>query len=82
MLHERVRDQNEVTREPTSKRNGQRGGKVPARPKSFLAPDQRTDECGGGDGSLLRLISNLRKMALELKMTKQQRTVEFTTKVR
>src|SRR4051794_12004634 len=44
MLHERVRDQDEVSGEPTAERNRDRGGKMAARPESFLSPDQRADE--------------------------------------
>src|SRR5580765_232715 len=44
MLHERVRDQNEITREPTPERNRDCRGKMSARSESFLAPDQRADE--------------------------------------
>src|SRR6267154_2633014 len=44
MLHERVRDQNEITREPTTECNGQGCGKMSARPEPFLTPDQRPNE--------------------------------------
>ena len=44
MLHERIRDENEIAREPTTECNRDRGGKMSARAESFLAPDQRTDE--------------------------------------
>src|ERR1700720_3671612 len=44
MLHERVRDQNEIAREPTPERNRNRSSKVSARPEAFLTPDQCADE--------------------------------------
>ncbi len=44
MLHERIRHQNEITREPTTERDGNGSGKMPARSESFLTPDQRTNE--------------------------------------
>src|SRR6266566_6548190 len=44
MLHERIRDENEITREPTTECNGQGCRKMSARPEPFLAPDQRADE--------------------------------------
>src|SRR5882724_5020675 len=44
MLHERIRHQNEITREPTTECNGQGCRKMPARSESFLTPDQRTNE--------------------------------------
>src|SRR5215470_17957093 len=44
MLHESIRDQNEITGNPAPERNCQRGSKMPAWPKSFLAPDKRADE--------------------------------------
>ena len=45
MLHERIRDQNEVAREPTTERDRDRSREMATRSESFLAPDQRTDEC-------------------------------------
>src|SRR6266478_6306110 len=44
MLHERVRDKNEVAREPTPERNRDCSRKMSARPEPFLAPDQRANE--------------------------------------
>src|SRR4029077_5997793 len=44
MLHERIRDKDEVAREPTAERDRNRSGKVSARAQSFLAPDQRPNE--------------------------------------
>src|SRR6266480_7439114 len=44
VLHERIRHQNEITREPTTECNRDRGGKMPARSEPFLAPDQRPNE--------------------------------------
>src|SRR6266513_2214243 len=44
MLHERVRDQNEIAGEPTSERDSNRRGKMAARSESSLTPDQRTNE--------------------------------------
>src|SRR2546430_2766312 len=44
MLHERIRDENEIAGEPTAKCNRDRGGKMATRPEPFLAPDQRTDK--------------------------------------
>src|SRR6202040_248725 len=44
MLHERIRHQNEITREPTAECNRDRSGKMSARAQSFLAPDQCADE--------------------------------------
>src|SRR5437899_12277320 len=44
MLHERIRDENEIAGNPTAECNRDRGGKMAARAKSFLAPDQRTDK--------------------------------------
>src|SRR6266699_1057388 len=44
MLHERIRHQNEITREPTTECNGQGCRKMSARSESFLTPDQRTNE--------------------------------------
>src|SRR6202040_2431493 len=44
MLHERIRHQNEITREPTAECNRDRSGKMSARAQSFLAPNQCADE--------------------------------------
>src|SRR6266702_1132047 len=44
MLHERIRDENEITREPTTECNSQGCRKMSARPGPFLAPDQCADE--------------------------------------
>src|SRR5438876_6747101 len=44
MLHERVRDKDEVSGDPASKRDGNGSGKMPARSEPFLAPDQCADE--------------------------------------
>src|SRR6266550_2643695 len=44
MLHERIRDENEIAGNPTAECNRDRGGKMCARAESFLAPDQRTDK--------------------------------------
>src|SRR5438132_9760510 len=44
MLHERIRHQNEITREPTTECNGNRSSKMSVRSQSFFAPDQRTNE--------------------------------------
>src|SRR6476659_10083317 len=44
MLHERVRDQNEVAGDPAADCNRNRSGKMSARAQSFLAPDERADE--------------------------------------
>ena len=44
MLHERIRDQNEVAGDPTAERNRDRSRKMSARPESFLTPDQCADE--------------------------------------
>src|SRR2546430_509473 len=45
MLHERIRDENEVAGNPTSERDRNRSAEVSARAQSFLTPDQRADEC-------------------------------------
>src|SRR5947208_10706524 len=44
MLHERIRDQNEVPGDPAADCNRDRGAKMSARSEPFLAPDQRADE--------------------------------------
>src|SRR5271154_3509735 len=44
MLHEGIRDQDEVAGQPTSERNRYRCQKVIARTQSFFAPDERADE--------------------------------------
>src|SRR6476659_5777243 len=44
MLHERIRDQNEVPGDPAADCNCDRGAKMCARSESFLTPDQRTNE--------------------------------------
>src|SRR5947207_2000727 len=44
MLHERIRHQNEVTREPTTERNRDCSSEMSARSEPFLTPDQRTNE--------------------------------------
>src|SRR5205809_8114456 len=44
MLHERIRDENEIAGNPTTECNRDRGGKMCAGAESFLAPDQRADE--------------------------------------
>ena len=44
MLHERIRDQNEITREPTAERNRDCSSEMSARSEPFLTPDQRTDK--------------------------------------
>src|SRR5258707_6323933 len=44
MLHERIRDKDEVAREPTSERNRDCSSEMSARAQSFLAPDQRPNE--------------------------------------
>src|SRR5205814_5097352 len=44
MLHERVRHQNEITREPTTERNRDCSREMSARSEPFLTPDQRADE--------------------------------------
>src|SRR3954468_21489233 len=44
MLHERIRDQNEIPREPTAERNGNGSSKMSARSESLLSPDQCADE--------------------------------------
>src|SRR4029077_5640591 len=44
MLHERVRDQNEVPGDPAADCNRDRAAKMSARSESFLAPDQRANE--------------------------------------
>src|SRR5439155_3161787 len=44
MLHERIRHQNEITREPTTECNSQGCRKMSARSQSFFAPDQCADE--------------------------------------
>src|SRR6478609_5821762 len=44
MLHERIRNQNEIAGKPTAERDRDRGAKMSARPESFLAPDQCANE--------------------------------------
>src|ERR1700675_340483 len=44
MLHKRIRDENEITREPTTERNRDCSSEMSARSESFLTPNQRTDE--------------------------------------
>src|SRR5438034_10786278 len=44
MLHERIRHQNEITREPTTECNSQGCRKMSALSQSFFAPDQCADE--------------------------------------
>src|SRR6266403_3094884 len=44
MLHESVSDENEIAGNPTSECDRNRGGKMSARSKSLLAPDQGADE--------------------------------------
>src|SRR5712675_2141488 len=44
MLHERIRHQNEVTREPTTERNRDCSSEMTARSEPFLTPDQRPNE--------------------------------------
>src|SRR5439155_7035276 len=44
MLHERIRDQNEVPRDLAAECDRDRGAKMSARSEPFLAPDQRADE--------------------------------------
>src|SRR6266568_3862478 len=44
MLHECVRNENEVAGNPTSERDRNRSAEVSARAQSFLTPDQRTDK--------------------------------------
>src|SRR6266542_3841761 len=44
MLHERIRDKDEVAREPTPERNRNRSSEMSARSEPFLTPDQRTNE--------------------------------------
>src|SRR5271170_29521 len=44
MLHEGIRDQNEVAGQPTSARNRYRCQEVVARTQSLFAPDERADE--------------------------------------
>jgi len=45
MLHESVRDQNEVARKPTSDCDRHRRHEVISRPESLFTPDQGADEC-------------------------------------
>src|SRR2546421_12730488 len=44
MLHERIRRQNEITREPTTECNRDCSSEMATRSESFLTPDQRTNE--------------------------------------
>src|SRR3954466_8267687 len=44
MLHERIRHQNEIPREPATECNRDGSGKMPARSEPFLAEDQGADE--------------------------------------
>ena len=44
MLHERIRDENEIAGEPTPERDRDCSTKVATRSQSFLAPDQRADK--------------------------------------
>src|SRR5205823_12066222 len=44
ILHERIRHQNEITREPTTERNRDCSSEMSARSEPFLAPDQRADK--------------------------------------
>src|SRR6476620_1694150 len=44
MLHERIRDKDEVAREPTADCNRDRCRKMSTRSQSCLTPDQRTDK--------------------------------------
>src|SRR5689334_8467107 len=45
MLHERIRDENKIAGNPTADCNRERSREMATRPESFLAPDERTDEC-------------------------------------
>src|SRR6266513_2341856 len=44
MLHERIRDQNEVSGDLAAECDRDRSREMATRPESFLTPDQRTDE--------------------------------------
>src|ERR1700686_2058741 len=44
MLHKRIRDQDEVAREPTPERNRDCSSEMSTRPEPFLTPDQRADK--------------------------------------
>src|SRR6266404_7004044 len=44
MLHKRIRDENEIAREPTAERNRDCSSEMCAGAEPFLAPDQRTDK--------------------------------------
>src|SRR5580658_4472125 len=44
MLHEGIRDQNEIAGQPASERNRYRCQEVIARTQSLFAPDERADE--------------------------------------
>src|SRR5205814_10315096 len=44
MLHERVRHQNEITREPTTERNRDCSREMSARSEPYLTTDQRANE--------------------------------------
>src|SRR5712675_1326421 len=44
MLHERIRDQNEVSGDLAAECDRDRSREMATRPESFLTPDQRTNE--------------------------------------
>src|SRR5438874_651454 len=44
VLHERIRDQNEITRKPTTEGDGNGSGKMSARSEPLLTPNQRAHE--------------------------------------